>query len=311
MYSKNEKSTIYYLYHYLFLSFKVYLPFIFRYTTEKYTSVRMVERKLLNRFVTTQNTNIKEIKKTFFISGFFKFFLRRSTLAHVLGHIISQVNITQRFNINMTCTPLQILSQNCWTKSTWSTQTAAMGRRRSHRRTWWSGWKMPKSFTSSSTSVTRSWSSRNPTLVTDADSSGGCRFQFICCHQIIRSHSHHSGLVMLITSLFQDQRGVSGAVHCERGNQVCSALLFWGRDWASQVEVWSGGWVSVFLLLPACDAHQSCDAGQFNQPYCEHCISTSPQYHSPFQVGSGLPEVLLQGSGDQERTLCQRCLQGE
>jgi len=30
---------------------KVYLPFIFRYTTEKYTSVRMVERKLLNRFL--------------------------------------------------------------------------------------------------------------------------------------------------------------------------------------------------------------------------------------------------------------------
>ena len=149
-------------------------------------------------------------------------------------------------------TPLQILSQNCWTKSTWSTQTAAMGRRRSHRRTWWSGWKMPKSFTSSSTSVTRSWSSRNPTLVTDADSSGGCRFQFICCPQIIRSHSHHSGLVMLITSLFQDQRGVSGAVHCERGNQVCSALLFWGRDWASQVEVWSGGWVSVFITPPPC-----------------------------------------------------------
>ena len=149
-------------------------------------------------------------------------------------------------------TPLQILSQNCWTKSTWSTQTAAMGRRRSHPRTWWSGWKMPKSFTSSSTSVTRSWSSRNPTLVTDADSSGGCRFQFICCHQIIRSHSHHSGLVMLITSLFQDQRGVSGAVHCERGNQVCSALLFWGRDWASQVEVWSGGWVSVFITPPPC-----------------------------------------------------------
>lgn len=30
---------------------KVFLPFIFRYTTEKYTSVRMVERKLLNRFL--------------------------------------------------------------------------------------------------------------------------------------------------------------------------------------------------------------------------------------------------------------------
>ena len=57
---------------------------------------------------------------------------------------------------------------------------------------------------------------------------------------------------MLITSLFQDQRGVSGAVHCERGNQVCSALLFWGRDWASQVEVWSGGWVSVFITPPPC-----------------------------------------------------------
>jgi len=30
---------------------KVYLPFIFRYTTEKFTSVRMVERKLLNRYL--------------------------------------------------------------------------------------------------------------------------------------------------------------------------------------------------------------------------------------------------------------------
>lgn len=30
---------------------KVYLPFLFRYATEKYTSVRMVERKLLNRFL--------------------------------------------------------------------------------------------------------------------------------------------------------------------------------------------------------------------------------------------------------------------
>ena len=30
---------------------KVFLPFIFRYTTEKYTSVRMVERRLLNRYL--------------------------------------------------------------------------------------------------------------------------------------------------------------------------------------------------------------------------------------------------------------------
>jgi len=30
---------------------KTYLPYIFRYTTEKYTSVRMVERKLLNRYL--------------------------------------------------------------------------------------------------------------------------------------------------------------------------------------------------------------------------------------------------------------------
>ena len=30
---------------------KMYLPFIFRYTTEKYTSVRMVERRLLNRYL--------------------------------------------------------------------------------------------------------------------------------------------------------------------------------------------------------------------------------------------------------------------
>ena len=54
----------------IYFSLKVYLPFIFRYTTEKYTSVRMVERKLLNRFVTTQNTNIKEIKTNFFHSRF-------------------------------------------------------------------------------------------------------------------------------------------------------------------------------------------------------------------------------------------------
>ena len=30
---------------------KVFLPFIFRYTSEKYTSVRMVERRLLNRYL--------------------------------------------------------------------------------------------------------------------------------------------------------------------------------------------------------------------------------------------------------------------
>jgi len=36
---------------------KVYLPFIFRYTTEKYTSVRMVERKLLNRFLQVLQDN--------------------------------------------------------------------------------------------------------------------------------------------------------------------------------------------------------------------------------------------------------------
>lgn len=30
---------------------KTYLPFIFRYGTEKYTSVRMVERRLLNRYL--------------------------------------------------------------------------------------------------------------------------------------------------------------------------------------------------------------------------------------------------------------------
>ena len=30
---------------------KTFLPFIFRYGTEKYTSVRMVERRLLNRYL--------------------------------------------------------------------------------------------------------------------------------------------------------------------------------------------------------------------------------------------------------------------
>ena len=74
------------------MKFKVYLPFIFRYTTEKYTSVRMVERKLLNRFVTTRH--IFNFICIFVLSGFFKFFPRRLTLAHVLGPIISQVNIS-------------------------------------------------------------------------------------------------------------------------------------------------------------------------------------------------------------------------
>ena len=47
-------------------SLKVYLPFIFRYTTEKYTSVRMVERKLLNRFDSTQKSNLLIFKCYFF-----------------------------------------------------------------------------------------------------------------------------------------------------------------------------------------------------------------------------------------------------
>ena len=66
----------------------MYLPFIFRYTTEKYTSVRMVERKLLNRFVVVKQYKIVNISS---LLGFFKFSPQRLILAHVLGPTISQV----------------------------------------------------------------------------------------------------------------------------------------------------------------------------------------------------------------------------
>jgi hypothetical protein len=50
---------------------KVYLPFIFRYTTEKYTSVRMVERKLLNRFlqVLPPEVNSCTCIRSYYITG--------------------------------------------------------------------------------------------------------------------------------------------------------------------------------------------------------------------------------------------------
>ena len=89
---------------------------------------------------------------------------------------------------------------------------------------------------------------------------------------------------------FQDQRRICGAVHCEGGDEVCPALLLWGRDRTSQAQVRSGGWVSLWW---------------------PHLGSLTCFDHLIDQVGSGLPEVLLQGSGDQERALCQRCLQGE
>ena len=110
-----------------------------------------------------------------------------------------------------------------------------MGRRRSLRRTWWWGWKMPKSFTSSSISVTRSWFSRNPTLVTDVDSSGG---------------GISGGKVFFVSVyFFQDQWRVCGAVHGEGGDKVCPTFLLWGRDRASQAQVGSGRWVSFSSLF--------------------------------------------------------------
>ena len=165
-----------------------------------------------------------------------------------------------------------------------------MGKKRSHRRTWWWGWKTRRSFTSSSISVTRSWSLRNPTPVIGVDSSGG-EWHFRFCVNIVEWLFQYSTTrVILPIPPFQDQRRICGAVHCEGGDEVCPALLLWGRDRTSQAQVWSGGWVS--LEWP-------------------HLGSLKCFDHLIDQVGSGLPEVLLQGSGDQERALCQRCLQGE
>ena len=121
-----------------------------------------------------------------------------------------------------------------------------MGKKRSHRRTWWWGWKTRRSFTSSSISVTRSWSLRNPTPVIGVDSSGG-EWHFRFCVNIVEWLFQYSTtrVILPITS-FQDQRRICGAVHCEGGDEVCPALLLWGRDRTSQAQVWSGGWVSLW-----------------------------------------------------------------